>query len=194
MSLDWLDSWRNVCSLGCPNLHTLRFLINFRLAGRFYKGCASDWYCEAAGYLYVSFSYGSNYLYYNFTCCNTNECNTPNLPEPPAGSLQCYSCDSDTYNCTSTVTCRDQELCFQTNYKNSSKTLHGCASEYLCSDSELSQSYFDGPLSCCNTSLCNGPEATAPSDLQENPEDSVFSGSEQMVAPALLLSLLLCSH
>ncbi|KAK7880955.1 hypothetical protein WMY93_032409 [Mugilogobius chulae] len=123
----------------------------------FYKGCASDWYCEAAGYLYVSFSYGSNYLYYNLTCCNTNECNTPNLPEPPVGSLQCYSCDSDTYNCTSTMTCRDQELCFQTNYKNSTKTIHGCASEYLCSDSELSQSYFDGPLSCCNTSLCNGP-------------------------------------
>ncbi|KAK7882153.1 hypothetical protein WMY93_028327 [Mugilogobius chulae] len=154
-----------------------------------YNGCGESWRCSAAGSKVTSYIYGSTSYYYNTTCCNTSDCNAPNLSAPSTGSLQCYSCDPGSYDCTSKVTCRDQELCFQTN-NTSSKTIHGCVSESLCFDYYQSQRYFNEPLSCCNTSLCNGPEITLPTD------DSIFSGSEQMVAPALLLSLLLllCSH
>ncbi|KAK7880949.1 hypothetical protein WMY93_032403 [Mugilogobius chulae] len=120
--------------------------------------CAYPLSCKSAGSELISYTYGSSSFYFNTACCNSNDCNTANLSAPSAGSLQCYSCDSDTHNCTSKVTCRDQELCFQTNY-NSTKTLHGCASEGLCSDYSLSRRFFREPLSCCNTSLCNGPVA-----------------------------------
>ncbi|KAK7880958.1 hypothetical protein WMY93_032412 [Mugilogobius chulae] len=96
-----------------------------------------------------------------------------------AGSLQCYSCDPGSYgNCTSKVTCRAQELCFKANFtagSNTANTIYGCVSESLCSNYNLSQQFVgpNEPLSCCNTSLCNG------------------SGSRQVLSPALLLSLLL---
>ncbi|KAK7878470.1 hypothetical protein WMY93_034309, partial [Mugilogobius chulae] len=122
-----------------------------------YKGCGDSLICTVAQSQLTSYIYGSTSIYYNLICCNTSDCNAPNLSAPPAGSLQCYSCDPGSYgNCTSKVTCRAQELCFQANY-TSSKTIHGCASESLCSDYSLSQWYFNGTLSCCNTSLCNGP-------------------------------------
>ncbi|KAK7889135.1 hypothetical protein WMY93_024695 [Mugilogobius chulae] len=151
-----------------------------------FKACAPPPFCTAAGSQLVSFLYGSISYYSNQTCCNTNDCNTPSLSAPPAGSLQCYSCGPGLYNCNSTVTCRAEEICFQTNisaadYNITTATIYGCASESLCSDHSLSQRYLgpSEPLSCCRTSLCNG------------------SGSRQVLSPALLLSLLLlllCSH
>ncbi|XP_055021276.1 uncharacterized protein LOC129412172 [Boleophthalmus pectinirostris] len=126
------------------------------------KGCASSSVCTAAGSEFISYDYGSRSYLKNKTCCDTDDCNAPNPTSPPVGSLQCYSCDPDSYECTANVSCNTQEVCGQAvvDQYNPSRPFYGCVSENLCNNTNLSRQYFgfSTSVSCCNTSHCNVPD------------------------------------
>ncbi|XP_055021070.1 uncharacterized protein LOC129412095 isoform X2 [Boleophthalmus pectinirostris] len=126
------------------------------------KGCALPSVCTAAGSEFVSYEYGSRSYLRNTTCCDTDDCNAPNPTSPPVGSLQCYSCDPSSYECTANVSCNTQEVCGQAvvDQYNPSRPFYGCVSENLCNNTNLSRQYFgfSTSVSCCNTSHCNVPD------------------------------------
>ncbi|KAJ0032892.1 hypothetical protein NQD34_002973 [Periophthalmus magnuspinnatus] len=82
---------------------------NFTYSG-IRKGCASASVCASGGFF--SFNYGSRSYFGNVTCCDTDDCNALDPSLPPAGSLQCYGCDSNTgEECSANVTCNTLETC-----------------------------------------------------------------------------------
>ncbi|KAJ0065703.1 hypothetical protein NL108_016781 [Boleophthalmus pectinirostris] len=128
-----------------------------------YKGCASASVCTAAGSEFISYNYGPNTYAVNTTCCDTDNCNeNHSIVAPPVGSLQCYSCDPSSYECTANVSCNTQEVCGQAvdDRYNPSRPFYGCVSENLCNNPTLSQRYFgfSTSVSCCSTSHCNVPD------------------------------------
>ncbi|KAK7880957.1 hypothetical protein WMY93_032411 [Mugilogobius chulae] len=79
------------------------------------KGCASSGECSFTGIDHISMNYGMGHSFVNRQCCDTDHCNTANtsIPAPSAGSLQCYSCDPSSFECTANVNCLAGERCFQ---------------------------------------------------------------------------------
>lgn len=162
------------------------------------KGCATALDCVDPEPEFISSYNGFRSFVYNLTCCQSDECNAPqfSVQTPPAGSLECYGCDANSVNCTTRVTCRVQESC--TIVRNPDESVfYGCLSENLCHGGPLAQRHLPNRnVSCCNMNLCN--RAAPPLSTQAPPrgpppttDGSVFSGAEQVLAPALLLSLLL---
>ncbi|XP_051233407.1 urokinase plasminogen activator surface receptor-like [Dicentrarchus labrax] len=134
-----------------------------------FKACASSSLCPAAGSQTYSANLGAASALASATCCNTDNCNSATLPFPatPAdNSLQCFSCDPATSQCTSLLQCKGlEDRCFQATVTHGSTTspVFSCASANLCAAAaslgslpfmENVGTISSGP-SCCGTSLCN---------------------------------------
>ncbi|XP_035504736.2 integumentary mucin C.1-like, partial [Scophthalmus maximus] len=139
------------------------------------KACASSSVCPATGSQTFSVNLGVSSSLASALCCDTDNCNSAILPFPavPAdNSRQCYSCNSVTSDCTTTLQCKGTEdHCFQATVTNgaTSSPAFGCASTNLCAAaSSLGTLPFmqnvgtitDGPV-CCLNALCNTLTTTA---------------------------------
>ncbi|XP_037625518.1 urokinase plasminogen activator surface receptor-like isoform X1 [Sebastes umbrosus] len=143
-------------------------------AQQIFKACASSSLCPATGSQTFSANLGVSSAVASATCCNTDNCNAGTLPFPAAqtnNSLQCFTCNPATSQCTSTLQCKGvEDRCLQASVTSGSSTspAFGCASANLCAAAaSLGSLPFmqsvgtisSGP-SCCGTSLCN--TATTP--------------------------------
>uniref|UniRef100_A0A3Q3MPX9 Proteoglycan 4-like n=1 Tax=Mastacembelus armatus TaxID=205130 RepID=A0A3Q3MPX9_9TELE len=82
-----------------------------------YKACASSSLCPVTGSQTYSVNLGGSGAISSAQCCNSDNCNSATLPTPipqPTNTLQCYTCDATTSQCTSTVHCTEiEDRCFQ---------------------------------------------------------------------------------
>ncbi|XP_048013270.1 prostate stem cell antigen-like [Megalobrama amblycephala] len=94
------------------------------------------------------------------SCCNTDECNLQDAPDPsniPNGRT-CYYCDIQ--SCTNTLICSgDEDHCIKATaiFGGQPIVLKGCASKSLCDGIEFDLGIMS--ISCCEGNLCNGPHS-----------------------------------
>ncbi|XP_045906547.1 urokinase plasminogen activator surface receptor-like [Micropterus dolomieu] len=132
------------------------------------KACAPSSVCPATGSRTFSFNTGVVRVIASFQCCNTDNCNTDNLPAPgpQPNSLKCFTCNPFTSECNSKLDCQGvEDRCVKFNVTNgaTNSSVFGCASANLCT-LNAKQSFLpslqsvgnitSGPF-CCGTSLCN---------------------------------------
>uniref|UniRef100_A0A8C2AHB0 UPAR/Ly6 domain-containing protein n=1 Tax=Cyprinus carpio TaxID=7962 RepID=A0A8C2AHB0_CYPCA len=121
------------------------------------KDCAPD--CAIGS---MNFGIGKTSL----ACCNTDQCNVQDAPDPtnaPNGK-KCYSCDGNT--CSNTVSCSGTEdRCFNATVTVGvqSQVFKGCVSKSLCDATTLIPTL--GSVSCCEGNLCNGAQSITQSFL-----------------------------
>uniref|UniRef100_A0A672KY89 Snake toxin/toxin-like domain-containing protein n=2 Tax=Sinocyclocheilus grahami TaxID=75366 RepID=A0A672KY89_SINGR len=102
----------------------------------------------------------------SLACCNTDQCNDQDAPEPsdvPNGK-KCYYCDGE--SCLNILSCSgSEERCFKgtTNVMGQSKVLKGCVSKSIC-DATTTVTDVQG-ISCCEGNLCNSAESVTQSFL-----------------------------
>ncbi|XP_065100321.1 urokinase plasminogen activator surface receptor-like [Paramisgurnus dabryanus] len=105
----------------------------------------------------INFGFGSTG--FSMQCCNTDLCNSKDVPDynsySPNGK-QCYYCD-DT-SCFNKLNCLGSEDSCITAKVTASQTLKGCITKTICdSASQASQGFKD--FSCCQGNLCNGAKS-----------------------------------
>ncbi|XP_051733839.1 urokinase plasminogen activator surface receptor-like isoform X8 [Ctenopharyngodon idella] len=118
------------------------------------KGCAPV--CQSA-----SMSIGSSKA--TISCCDTNECNAQDPPDPTPNRKKCYSCDRQ--SCTNTLSCSGTEdRCIKATgaYGGQSVVIKGCASKSICDSASL---FGVESISCCEGNLCNGAQSVSQSFL-----------------------------
>ncbi|XDV38247.1 hypothetical protein PO909_007694 [Leuciscus waleckii] len=99
------------------------------------------------------------------SCCNTDQCNVKDAPDPsniPNGR-KCYYCDGQT--CSNTVSCSGTEdRCVKATVTvgSLSAVVKGCATTSIC-DATFIPSV--GGISCCAGNLCNGAQSVTQSFL-----------------------------
>ncbi|XP_031158123.1 uncharacterized protein LOC116051700 [Sander lucioperca] len=137
-----------------------------------YKACAPSSLCPAPGSQTFSGNVGFANSVVSAKCCNTDNCNTDILPFPAAqtnNSLECFTCDLFTSNCTSSVQCKGvEDSCFQATLTIESTTFlaFGCTSANVCAAASQGsipflQSANTTGSSCCGSSLCNTVKTTS---------------------------------
>ncbi|XP_055035356.2 phospholipase A2 inhibitor and Ly6/PLAUR domain-containing protein-like isoform X2 [Misgurnus anguillicaudatus] len=95
-------------------------------------------------------------------CCNTDLCNSINVPDyisNSANGKQCYFCDGK--SCLNTLNCLGNEdycITATTNITSLPSTLKGCASKSVCDEASQVTQGFMG-LSCCQGDLCNSAKS-----------------------------------
>ncbi|XP_056100973.1 phospholipase A2 inhibitor and Ly6/PLAUR domain-containing protein-like [Rhinichthys klamathensis goyatoka] len=99
------------------------------------------------------------------SCCNTDQCNTQDVPDPPntPNGKQCFSCDEK--SCSNTLSCSGTEdRCFKATgtFGGQSLVIKGCVSKSICDASSVSN--VEG-VSCCEGNLCNGAQSVTQSVL-----------------------------
>ncbi|XP_058614683.1 urokinase plasminogen activator surface receptor-like [Onychostoma macrolepis] len=121
------------------------------------KSCAPD--CVNG---YMNFGTAKTSL----ACCNTDQCNVQDAPDPPHASngKTCYSCDGQ--SCSNVMSCSGNEnRCIKAtaSYGGQSLVVKGCASQSIC-DATVSVPNADS-ISCCEGNLCNGAQSVSQSFL-----------------------------
>ncbi|XP_045898655.1 ly6/PLAUR domain-containing protein 2-like, partial [Micropterus dolomieu] len=82
------------------------------------KACAPSSVCPATGSQTFSFNAGLVQIVASLQCCNTDNCNTDNVPIPSAqpNSLKCFTCNATTSQCNSQLQCKGvEDRCFKLN-------------------------------------------------------------------------------
>ncbi|XP_016382026.1 urokinase plasminogen activator surface receptor-like [Sinocyclocheilus rhinocerous] len=114
----------------------------------------------------VSGSINLGYSKSSLACCNTDQCNIQDAPDPsnvPNGK-KCYACDEK--SCSNTLSCSGSEdRCFKAtgSYLGYSAVVKGCATKSICEASDLIPSMKD--ISCCEGNWCNGAQSVTQSFL-----------------------------
>ncbi|XP_067280708.1 urokinase plasminogen activator surface receptor-like [Pseudorasbora parva] len=99
------------------------------------------------------------------SCCNTDQCNAEDAPEPsnvPNGKI-CYYCDGK--SCSNTLRCSgDEDRCITATGTSDDQPLvvKGCASKSIC-DAKSVRNVESA--SCCEGNLCNGAQSVTQSFL-----------------------------
>ncbi|XP_016397543.1 urokinase plasminogen activator surface receptor-like [Sinocyclocheilus rhinocerous] len=100
-------------------------------------------------------------------CCNTDQCNAQDAPDPsivPNGKT-CYTCDED--SCSHILSCSGSEdHCFEATVKVTAElsgVIKGCLSKSFCNSSDLFPSMSE--VFCCKGNLCNSAESVTQSFL-----------------------------
>ncbi|XP_048022716.1 urokinase plasminogen activator surface receptor-like [Megalobrama amblycephala] len=100
------------------------------------------------------------------SCCNTDQCNLQDAPDPsnvPNGKT-CFSCDGQ--SCSTILNClgtEDRCITATATSGGQSVSVKGCASKSICGTT-ASVSDF-GSFSCCEGNLCNGAQSVSQSFL-----------------------------
>nr|XP_055035401.1 urokinase plasminogen activator surface receptor-like isoform X2 [Misgurnus anguillicaudatus] len=106
-----------------------------------------------------SINFGLGSTGFSMQCCNTDLCNSKDVPDynsySPNGK-QCYYCD-DT-SCLNKLNCLGSEDSCITAKVTASQTVKGCITKTICdSASQASQGFKD--FTCCQGNLCNGAKS-----------------------------------
>ncbi|KTF73337.1 hypothetical protein cypCar_00041098 [Cyprinus carpio] len=102
----------------------------------------------------------------SFACCNTDQCNVQDAPDPsnvPNGKT-CYSCDGQ--SCSNILSCTgNEDRCLKATgrFGGQSMVIKGCISKSFC-DAGSSVQDVQG-VSCCEGNLCNGAQSVTQSFL-----------------------------
>ncbi|XP_028301188.1 mucin-2-like [Gouania willdenowi] len=137
-------------------------------ASRF-KGCAASSLCPRTGTFDFSTDVVSSNAIITAQCCNTENCNSENLPiptSPPTNGQRCFFCIPGTTICNFLVQCQGEEnSCFDGHVNTDSGTsqVAGCTTADVC---EIAPGHGMLPLlpdvgnfntgpNCCSTELCN---------------------------------------
>ncbi|XP_050949649.1 urokinase plasminogen activator surface receptor-like [Labeo rohita] len=102
----------------------------------------------------------------SFACCNTDQCNILDAPDPsnvPNGKT-CYSCDEK--SCSNILSCSGSEdRCLKATgtLSGQSTVVKGCVSSSFC-DAQRSVRGIES-ASCCEGNLCNGAPSVTQSFL-----------------------------
>ncbi|AWP10463.1 putative integumentary mucin C.1-like [Scophthalmus maximus] len=133
-----------------------------------FKACASSSLCPAISSEAFSVNLGVSSGLASAACCNTDNCNSANVPypgDPDVNTLLCYSCDPLTSQCTSLLQCKGAEdRCIKASVTNGSTTTpaFGCATNNMCEAAASSGQlpFFESVgnvtgAACCTDSLCN---------------------------------------
>ncbi|XP_042603532.1 urokinase plasminogen activator surface receptor-like [Cyprinus carpio] len=102
----------------------------------------------------------------SFACCNTDQCNVQDAPDPsnvPNGKT-CYSCDEK--SCSNMLSCTgNEDRCLKATgtFGGQSMVVKGCVSKSIC-DAGSSVQDVQG-VSCCEGNLCNGAQSVTQSFL-----------------------------
>ncbi|CAM4665177.1 unnamed protein product [Leuciscus chuanchicus] len=100
------------------------------------------------------------------SCCNTDQCNVKDAPDPsniPNGR-KCYYCDGQ--SCSNTVSCSGTEdRCVKATGTagGQSVVVKGCVSKSICDATSFIPN-VEG-ISCCEGNLCNGAQSVTQSFL-----------------------------
>ncbi|XP_026105563.1 prostate stem cell antigen-like [Carassius auratus] len=102
----------------------------------------------------------------SFACCNTDQCNVQDAPDPSnvLNGKTCYYCDEK--SCSNILKCSGSEdRCIKAKGTLGGQTMvvKGCASKSVC-DAESWDTDFQG-VSCCEGNLCNGAQSVSQSFL-----------------------------
>ncbi|XP_067232176.1 urokinase plasminogen activator surface receptor-like [Chanodichthys erythropterus] len=98
------------------------------------------------------------------SCCNTDQCNVQDAPDPSKNGKTCYTCDGQT--CTTILSCsgtEDRCIKAKVNFGGQSAVAKGCASKSVC-DATTSVAGIES-VSCCEGNLCNGAQSVSQSFL-----------------------------
>ncbi|XP_056587855.1 urokinase plasminogen activator surface receptor-like [Triplophysa dalaica] len=121
------------------------------------KSCNSPLNCVNG-----SVNFGIERATISMKCCNTNLCNTQDVPDSNTiihNGKQCYYCDAN--NCSNKLKCLGTEdYCIKAKANNDSlpATVKGCVSKSLCDITSLvPEGYVD--ISCCQGDLCNSAKS-----------------------------------
>ncbi|XP_026064200.1 phospholipase A2 inhibitor and Ly6/PLAUR domain-containing protein-like [Carassius auratus] len=102
----------------------------------------------------------------SIACCNTDQCNVQDAPDPsnvPNGKT-CYYCDEK--SCSNILKCSGSEdRCIKASgtFGGQTMVIKGCVSKSIC-DAGSSVSDVQG-VSCCEGNLCNGVQSVSQSFL-----------------------------
>uniref|UniRef100_A0A8C1PYD7 UPAR/Ly6 domain-containing protein n=1 Tax=Cyprinus carpio TaxID=7962 RepID=A0A8C1PYD7_CYPCA len=100
-------------------------------------------------------------------CCNTEQCNVQDAPDPSTNTpngMKCYYCDGQ--SCSNTVSCsgiEDRCLTATESSGGQSVVVKGCVSKSLCDTTTAVRDVRS--VSCCEGNLCNGAQSVTQSFL-----------------------------
>ncbi|RXN31018.1 urokinase plasminogen activator surface receptor-like protein [Labeo rohita] len=120
------------------------------------KDCAAD--CASGS---INLGIGKNSL----ACCNTDQCNVQDAPDPsnvPNGKT-CYSCDEK--SCLNILSCSGTEdRCLKATVGiTTTMKAKDCAAD--CASGSMNLGILKNSFACCNTDQCNVQDAPDPSNV-----------------------------
>ncbi|ROL45445.1 Urokinase plasminogen activator surface receptor [Anabarilius grahami] len=101
------------------------------------------------------------------SCCNTDQCNARDPPEPVPNGKKCFYCDGK--SCSNILSCLGTEdHCIKATvaYGGQSVSVKGCASKSFCdATASVHNVHNIESVSCCEGNLCNGAQSVSQSFL-----------------------------